>query len=118
MTRKWPVILLAILAGCARPKPQPSAADTPSLRALGQSVAVEDTYTDETVGFEIRRRLSAEIPGESAGVIVEVNDNAVTLRGFAPNPTAMFRIEAIVHSVKGVKSVRDQLVVRTPPALP
>jgi osmotically-inducible protein OsmY len=85
---------------------------------MGQSVTVEEAYTDEATGFAIRRRLATENPGASAGIIIEVSDGIVTLRGVAPTQAAAWRAEAIAYAVKGVKQVRNQIVITTTPALP
>jgi osmotically-inducible protein OsmY len=119
MNRDLCVILLLLSAGCARQTPpQESVSATPAFRAMGQSVTVEETYTDEATGFAIRRRLAAENPGTSAGIIIEVSDGIVTLRGVAPTQAAAWRAEATAHAVKGVKQVRNQIVITKPPALP
>ena len=117
MNHRWCTIFLILWAGCARPMTRPGS-DAPAFRAMGQSVAAEETRSDETIGFEMRHRLTSEIPGESAGVVLEVSDAIVTLRGYAPSQAAVWRVEAIAHSVKGVKGVHDELVVRSPPPLP
>ena len=119
MNGRWYLTLLLLAAGCARqPAPKQEASETPALRALGQSVTVEETRSDEAIGFEIRHRLATEIPGESAGVIIEVSDGIVTVRGAAPTRAAAWRVEATAHAVKGVKQVRNQIIVATGPPLP
>jgi osmotically-inducible protein OsmY len=118
MNRKLCVIVLLLSAGCARQTPPKQPVSTgPAFRVMGQSVTVEETHTDEVIGFEIRRRLAAEIPGESAGIIIEVLDGLVTLRGAAPTRAAAWRAEATAHAVRGVKQVRNRIVVSTTPAL-
>ncbi len=77
--------------------------------------AAEEPRSDEEIGLEIRRRLSAGVPNDSAGVIVELNDGIVTLRGFAPSQQALWRVEGIARAVRGVKQVYDNVIVRTPP---
>ncbi|MGA2221352.1 MAG: BON domain-containing protein [Verrucomicrobiia bacterium] len=119
MNRDLCVIVLLLLAGCARQTPpQESVAATPAFRAMGQSVTVEEAYTDEATGFAIRRRLATENPGASAGIIIEVSNGIVTLRGVAPTQAVAWRAEATAHAVKGVKQVRNQIVITTTPALP
>jgi osmotically-inducible protein OsmY len=94
------------------------------MRALGQPVAspaspaasnsqAADQPTDETIGFQIRRLLNTD-PTTSAGIIVEVDDGNVTLRGTAVTRASAWRAEGIAHSVKGVKSVVNQIIVNTP----
>jgi len=85
---------------------------------MSQGVTVDETHADEAIGFEIRRRLAAEIPGESAGVVIEVSDGIVTLRGVAPTQAAAWRAEATARAVRGVKQVHNRIAVTTTPALP
>ena len=68
---------------------------------------------NESIGFEIRRQLNAT-PTTTAGIVVEVDDGKVTLRGTAPNLATSWRAEATAHAAKGVKSVVNQIVVNTP----
>jgi hyperosmotically inducible protein len=105
------LIALVLLAGCAQPpgEPQPKL----RMRALGQDIAPPGQPSDETIGMEIRRRLAA-VPAETAAVIVEVEAGHVTLRGVAPNPGAAWRAEAAARSVKGVKTVTNQILVSSP----
>ena len=91
----------------------------PAMRVMGQaapppSASSDDKpVTNESIGFEIRRLLNAN-PGETAGIIVEVDDGKVTLHGSAPTIAASWRAEGIAHAVKGVKSVVNQIVVKSP----
>jgi hypothetical protein len=117
---------LAFFGGCASPSTEKPAAGEPqpAMRALGQPVAspapppasdtpAADEPTDETIGSQIRRLLNAD-PTTGAGIIVEVDDGNVTLRGTAPNRAAAWRAEGVARSVKGVKSVVNQIIVNTP----
>jgi osmotically-inducible protein OsmY len=94
--------------------PQPKVA----LRAMGKSVTVEESPSDESIGAEVRRRLVVQGPGDTAGIVIEVNDGAVTLRGVAPTQATAWRAQSAALSVKGVKLVRNQIIVNTPNALP
>ena len=106
------VIAAAFCGGCAssnankETQPEPK----PALRALGESVEPGDVVSNESIGFEIRRRLN-EDPAATAGIIVEVDEGKVTLRGVAPNPAAAWRAQAAARSVKGVKQVVNQILV-------
>jgi osmotically-inducible protein OsmY len=52
------------------------------------------------------------------GVIVEVDDGNVTLRGTAGTRAAAWRAEGAARSVKGVKSVVNQILVSAPTSTP
>ena len=112
------VILAAFSSGCASSKAkQPEEAEAkPALRAMGGNVGDEVVPSNESIGFEIRRRLNEE-PSATAGIIVEVDEGKVTLRGMAPNLAASWRAEAAARSVKGVKQVMNQIIVAGTPRL-
>ena len=115
--------MAALGGGCASATADKQAQDepTPAMRALGQPVPSATLSTDEpsneSIGSEIRRLLDTD-PVASAGIIVEVDDGKVTLRGKAPTLAASWRAEGIAHSVKGVKSVTNQIIVNTPGVVP
>jgi osmotically-inducible protein OsmY len=104
-----------VVAGCAQQSQRPAA---PPLRAMGQSIAVEEEHSDEAIGLEIRRRMQSEAPAETASVIVNVSDGVVALEGSAPSLQASWRAQAVANAVKGVKRVVNKLFVTapTPPA--
>ena len=107
------VLSIAVFCGGCASSPadkQTQANATLSLRAMGESVKAGDTVSNEDIGFEIRRRLNQN-PGETAGIIVEVDDGKVTLRGVAPTLAAAWHAEAAARSVKGVKLVANQIFV-------
>jgi len=87
----------------AEPLSSPSSSDT----SYGEAV------TDEYIGTEIRRRLNAD-PETAVGIVAEVEDGNVTLRGEAPNLAVSWRAEGATRGVKGVKSVVNQIIVNTP----
>jgi osmotically-inducible protein OsmY len=107
---------VAFCGGCTTLTDKPSEPQ-PAMRAMGQPVPSPaesgEVPTNESIGFEIRRQLNTT-PTTTAGIIVEVDDGKVTLRGTAPNLAASWRAEAIAHAVKGVTSVVNQIVVHTP----
>lgn len=115
----------ALGGGCASAPADKQAQDepTPAMRALGQPVPQPvpsatpsgEEPSNDSIGLQIRRLLDTD-PVASAGIIVEVDDGKVTLRGKAPTLAASWRAEGIAHSVKGVKSVVNQIIVN-PPAL-
>ena len=112
-------VLATFCGGCASP-PANKPADAepqPAMRALGQPAQVpaepvEDVSPD-SIGTQIRRQLNAE-PRSTAGIIVEVDGDTVTLRGSAPDLAASGRAEAIARAVKGVKTVVNQIIVPSP----
>ena len=106
------ISLLALLAGCAQPdKPK---AEQPALRALGQPVTPEPTYSDESIGLEIRRQLDRAGAGDLVGVIVVVDSNIVTLRGTALNRTFAWQAVGLAHAIPGVKQVINQIQLTGP----
>lgn len=117
MNRRYLLSLVVpfVLAGCAQQSQQPPA---PALRAMGESVAVEEEHTDEAIGLEIRKRMQTEAPAETASVIVNVSDGVVTLEGSAPSLQAGWRAQAVANAVKGVKRVVNKLVINAPPTTP
>ena len=106
----------AVCGGCAMNADKPNEPH-PAMRAVGQPVPSptesDEAPTNESIGLEIRRQLNAT-PTTTAGIIVEVDDGKVTLRGMAPNLATSWRAEAIAHAVKGAKVVVNQIVVITP----
>jgi len=106
----------AFCAGCAMNPEKPNEPQ-PAMRAMGQPAPSpsesDETPTNESIGLEIRRQLNTT-PTTTAGIIVEVDEGKVTLRGTAPNLATSWRAEAIAHAVKGVKVVINQIAVNTP----
>lgn len=113
------VAIAALGGGCAStPADKQSQADPqPAMRALGQPLPSPtqsgEEIGDAAIGSEIRRLLDAD-PAGAAGIVVEVDGGNVTLRGAAPNLAASWRAEAAAHSVKGVKTVVNQIIAKTP----
>jgi hypothetical protein len=115
---------LAFVGGCTPIQPTGTITPQPETRATGQPVAspappaasnaqAADEPTDESIGFEIRRLLNTD-PTTGAGIIVEVDGGNVTLRGLSLNRAGSSRAESVAHSVKGVKSVVNQIMVNAP----
>jgi len=111
-------VCVVILAGCGggcassntNKNNEAPAEPKPALRAMGESVEAGETVSNEEIGFEIRRRLNND-PAATAGIIVEVDEGKVILRGRAPNLATAWRAEAAARSVKGVKQVVNQILV-------
>ena len=115
------VIISAVFcSGCATNTEKPNEPQ-PAMRAMGQAVSSptqdNEVPTNESIGSEIRRQLNAT-PTTTAGIIVEVDDGKVTLRGAAPNLAASWRAEATAHATKSVKAVMNQIVLITPSVPP
>jgi hypothetical protein len=123
-------VVLSFLVGCTPIKPSGMIEPQPQVRTVGQPVApppssppapppspsnagTPDQPTNETIGFQIRHLLNTD-PTTGAGIIVEVEDGNVTLRGTASTRAAAWRAEGVARSVKGVKSVVNQIIVNTP----
>jgi len=104
---------LLLLVACAQPKSKDSTGQ-PALRALGEKVTVDETRSDESIGFDIRKRIDMAGPSELLGVIIQVEDGLVTLRGSAPNRQAAWRAEAAARAVAGVKNVINEIQFTTP----
>ncbi len=82
------------------------------MRALGQQATIEEEIRDETIGRAIRRRFELVEPTALSGVIIQVNDGAVTLRGVAPSLEAAWRAEAAARGITGVGQVINQILVQ------
>ena len=111
---------LAVCGGCVSQPAEKSAQDNPR-PAVGESlpppaspdVSSGQAATDVSIGTEIRQRLNAD-PATAVGIVVEVEDGNVTLRGEAANLAVSWRAEGAARGVKGVKSVVNQIIVNTP----
>jgi osmotically-inducible protein OsmY len=114
------LLVATVASSCAINPATETAPPEPKVpsRAKVESVPVEDSPGDETIGAEIRRRLVVQGPGDTAGIVIEVDDGTVTLRGVAPSQAAAWRAQSAALSVKGVKLVRNQIIVNTPNILP
>ena len=118
------VAVLSFLVGCTPINPSGTVEPPTEVRAPAHPVAPpapttssngqpSDEPTDESIGFQIRRLLNTD-PNTAAGIIIEVDDGHVTLRGTAITREASWRAEGIARSVKGVKSVVNQIIVNAP----
>lgn len=111
------VIASAVFCGGCATNADKANESQPAMRAMGQPVPspteAGESPTNDSIGTEIRRQFNAT-PTTTAGIIVEVDDGKVTLRGKAPDLATSWRAEGIAHAVKGVKAVVNQIVVNTP----
>lgn len=101
------VLLVALVTGCANP----TGSEKPAMRALGQQATAHDEISDEAIGIEARRRLELANPHLSGGVIIEVSEGVVTLRGHVPTVNDAWRAEGVVRAVPGVRDVRNEILV-------
>ncbi len=114
---------LAFFSGCTPIKPSVTVEPQPAMQAPGQPVTAPvppasdtqsgDQPTDDWIGIQIRRLVNTD-PTTAAGIIVEVDSGHVTLRGMAVTQAGAWRAEAAARSVKGVKSVVNQIIVNAP----
>lgn len=101
------VLVFFLLTGCANP----TDTEKPAMRALGQQATARDAISDEAIGVEARRRLELANPSASGGVIIEVSEGVVTLRGHVPTVAEAWRAEGVVRAVPGVREVRNEILV-------
>ena len=113
MSARYFVALVLLATGCSSNAPP----EVP-LRAMGQSIVPDEAPSDESIGAEVRRRVDALGPGEMAGIVIEVNDGVVRLRGVAPSQAAAWRAQSAAQSVSGVKLVQNQVIVNNRGPLP
>ena len=87
-------------------------------RASKSSESVGDSLDDAWIHTKIRTKLlgEGEFPGGS--INVDVKDNVVTLRGSVATAADKTKAEQIAKATGGVKSVRNQLVVKPRVPLP
>jgi hypothetical protein len=118
------MIVGALGGGCtSTPDDKAKTEPQPAMRVLGQPVAPPakpaepEEGSNASIGLQIRRSLDTD-PTSAAGIIVEVDDGKVTLRGSAPNFAASARAEGAAYAVKGVKSVVNLIIVKTPSVMP
>jgi len=81
-------------------------------RASKSSESVGDSLDDAWIHTKIRSRLlgEGEFPGGSLNV--DVKNNVVTLRGTVATRADKTKAEQIAKTTEGVKSVRNQLVIK------
>jgi hyperosmotically inducible protein len=81
-------------------------------RAKDAGDTIGDSMDDAWIHTKIRSKLvgEGELPG--TGVNVDVNNNVVTLRGNVSTREDRAEVEQIAKTTEGVKSVRNQLVVK------
>jgi osmotically-inducible protein OsmY len=116
MNRIGILSLLCLLVACAEPQKKDPVAK-PAFRAMGESVSVEQNASDEAIGREVRRQLDLVGAGVAVGIVVEVEEGIVTLRGSAPTVAASWRAQGAAQAVKGVKQVVNHIATPNPNSL-
>jgi len=92
------VAALAILPGCAVSR--------------GQSTVGE--YIDDTaITTAVKAKFVEDKKVDAAAISVETLEGTVMLSGFAKSTTEKATAEDLARAVKGVKSVKNQIVVRS-----
>jgi hyperosmotically inducible protein len=81
-------------------------------RAAKSSESIGDSLDDAWIHTKIRSKLlgQGEFPGGSLNV--DVKNNVVTLRGTVATKADRTKAEQIARTTEGVKSVRNQLVIK------
>ncbi|MEY4415863.1 MAG: hypothetical protein RIQ53_3156 [Pseudomonadota bacterium] len=92
------VSALAVLPGCAVSRGQSS---------VGQYV------DDATISTQIKSRFVADKKVDAVAIKVETLNGEVMLTGFAKNGEERLEAERIARGVNGVKTVRNDIVVRS-----
>ena len=92
------VAALGVLPGCAVTR--------------GQSTVGE--YIDDTaITTSVKARFIEEPKVDASSIRVETLEGTVMLSGFAKNLTEKTMAESIARGVKGVKMVKNQIIVRS-----
>ena len=88
---------VALLAGCA----------------VGRNQSTVGQYVDDsTLTTEIKTKFAESKDVASTSISVETLNGTVQLSGFAKNATEKSAAESIARSTKGVKSVKNDVIVR------
>ena len=78
----------------------------------GQST-VGEYIDDTTITTQVKARMVDNKAVDAAAISVETLDGTVMLSGFAKSNTERATAEDIARGVKGVKTVKNQIVVRS-----
>lgn len=78
----------------------------------GQST-VGEYIDDATITTQVKARMVDNKSVDAAAISVETLNGTVLLSGFAKNTDEKVTAETIARNVKGVKSVRNDIVVRS-----
>lgn len=91
----------------------------PGVTRVKNDITVESTHpekSDEWIAWKIRGRLLVKGNVSAAATKVAVKDGVVTLTGTADNEAQKTLTEVYAKEIDGVKSVRNEIVVKETPA--
>jgi hyperosmotically inducible protein len=74
---------------------------------------VGEYIDDATITTKVKARMVENKQVDAAAISVETLNGTVMLSGFAKNITEKATAESIAREIKGVKSVRNEIVVRS-----
>lgn len=81
---------------------------------ISTALAASKPVTDDFLVDTIRSKLAADQVVKGGAIEVDVKDGAVTLKGKVEEDRQKNKAEKIAKSVKGVKSVDNQLTIAKP----
>lgn len=90
-------VALAVLPGCAVTR--------------GQS-SVGEYIDDTTITTAVKAKMVEDKSVDASSISVETLNGTVMLSGFAKNATEKSSAESIARNTKGVRSVKNEIVVR------
>ncbi|KAB2965045.1 BON domain-containing protein [Zoogloea sp.] len=99
-------ILVASVLALSAVGPTHAAADATEKSAISQYV------DDASITANIKAKHAEDKIVHTTAVSVETHDGVVQLSGFVPSPDEKARAEALAKTVKGVKSVVNNIIVR------
>jgi len=91
------LMLVASIAACS---------STPKQESTGEYI------DDSVITTKVKSKLAADDFLKSFQINVETFKGNVQLSGFVDSQNAVFKAEEIARSIKGVKSVKNDLIVR------
>jgi osmotically-inducible protein OsmY len=74
---------------------------------------VGEYIDDATITTKVKARMVENKQVDAAAISVETLNGTVMLSGFAKNGTEKATAESIAREIKGVKAVRNEIVVRS-----
>ena len=81
--------------------------------AVGRGQETTGAYVDDTViTTEVKAKYASDPTVAATSISVETLNGTVQLRGFAKSAVEKTQAETIARGVKGVRSVRNDIIVR------
>jgi osmotically-inducible protein OsmY len=81
--------------------------------AVGRGQETAGAYVDDTaITTEVKAKFGSDPTVATTSISVETLNGTVQLRGFAKSAAEKSQAESIARGVKGVKSVRNDIIVR------